>query len=267
MNTRIGAVVAVVTMLIPAVLLLSVKPEAPLIDQTLTDKESAPIVIVGVILSDTLVRDHIPSHWTKVPLQLRKFTVRVENILRGDAIPDTATVYYFAWTDNRSFERFGWADGHFFGRWPLGLWSVGVRKLFWLRRDSGVLRTACDASDSCTLFVLSGAHPRYKPNLQQPLEYAVVDLLLTRGEGTVDEIEFASSIWWVPDQGLQHYVVEKLKGLALTEDGFVKTSACQQLWTYSVERMDSSLRRDAENSLHDANCRCPTKADGSVQCH
>ena len=110
MNTRIGAVVAAVAMLVPAALLLSVKPEAPLMDQKLTDKESAPIVIVGVILSDTLVRGQIPSHWTKVPLQLRKFTVRVENILRGAAIPDTATVYYFAWADNRSWERFGWAD-------------------------------------------------------------------------------------------------------------------------------------------------------------
>ncbi len=53
---------------------------------------NAPIVIVGVIDSDTLVR--APIRWEGTTIQLRKLKVRVENVLRGNAIPDTATVYY-----------------------------------------------------------------------------------------------------------------------------------------------------------------------------
>jgi len=114
--------------------------------------------------------------------------------------------------------------------------------------------------------VESGAHRGYAVDPQKPLEYAVVDLLLTRGAGTVNEIGLATSIAWVPDQGVQRYMIEKLRRLALTEDGWFKTSVCQQLWIYSVDRVASSLRRDAENTMHDANCRCSTTANGSVQC-
>jgi len=94
---------------------------------------SAPIVVVGAIESDTLVRG--PAGVDR-DIQLRKLSVRIENVLRGDVIPEKTTVYYYTWA------------GAFNGPRPLGFWGVKgpinpvYRRVLWLRRDSGVLRTA-----------------------------------------------------------------------------------------------------------------------------
>jgi hypothetical protein len=189
------------------------------------------------------------------PLQLRRLTVRVENVLRGAPVPETIAVYYFTWA------------GGFDGPRPLGFWRLGGRRILWLRRDSGVLRTACDGWDYCTMSVQSGAHPGYRPDPRKRIDYAVADLILTRGDGAINEIEFANEVaWGVPDQGLQGYVVEKLRHLALTEHGGVKASACKLLWVYTVDLVDDSVHRDAGNALRDADCRCKTKPDGNVEC-
>jgi len=219
-------------------------------------KNTAPIVIAGVLVRDSLVHRPIPMHSDpKVPLQLRKVAVQVENVLKGGPVPKTVTVYYFSWA------------GGFDGPRPLGFWQVGGRRIFWLRRDSGSLRTACDGWDGCTMEVQSGSHLRYRPNPNKPLDYALADLLLTRGEGVVSEIGFATEIaQGVPDQGLQGYVVEKLRYLAVTERGDVKASACKLLWIYTVDRVDPKVRRDAENALHAGNCRCTAKPDGNAEC-
>jgi hypothetical protein len=115
--------------------------------------------------------------------------------------------------------------------------------------------------------VQSGSHLRYKPDPQKPLDYALVDLLLTRGEGIVNENGFAGQIeWGVPDQGLQDYVVQKLKHLTLTEHGTVKASACKLLWIYTVDRISPEIQQDAAHGLHDADCRYATRPDGNVEC-
>jgi len=220
---------------------------------------SSPIIVVGVLRPDTLVRSPVPMHSNpRYPLQLRKLIVDSENVLRGAPIPARITVYYF-----------GFAGG-FEGLRPLGFWKVGGRRILGLQRDSGVLRTACDGWDSCTKGVYSGAHPHYKPDPKKPLEYALVDLLFTRGEGTVNEIAFATELnWEAPDQvqGLQAYSVEKLRRLALTEHGDVKSSACEMLWIYTVDRIDPAIRRDADNAMRAANCRCVANIHGPEQCH
>lgn len=129
---------------------------------------AAPIVVVGVIESDTLVRG--PTHPDGALVQLRKLKIRVENVLRGNAIGETVIVYYFTWA------------GAFDGPKPLGIWSMAgnstpaFRRVLWLRKDSGVLRTACDGWDYCTMSVNSGAHPSYRPTPQKPLDYALADL-------------------------------------------------------------------------------------------
>lgn len=55
------------------------------------------------------------------------------------------------------------------------------RRVFWLKNDSGVLRTACDGWDYCTMRVASGAHPRYKPDIGKPLGYALADIMFHEG--------------------------------------------------------------------------------------
>jgi hypothetical protein len=191
------------------------------------------------------------------PLQLRKLIVHVETVLGGAPIPETITVSYF-----------GFAGG-FDGPRLLGFWKVGGRRILWLRRDSGFLRTMCDGWDYCTVPVDSGAHPHYRPDPLKPLDYALVDLLFTRGEGTANEVGLATGPdWEAPDNipGLQTYSVEKLRLLALTEHSDVKSSACKSLWIYTVDHpIDPAVRRDADQALRAANCRC-TKKIGGHEC-
>jgi hypothetical protein len=145
---------------------------------------NAPVVVVGVLLSDASVRHPVPSRRNGgYPMQLRQLSIRVENTLRGNLSDGTTVVYYFA------------LAGAYDGPPPLGQWRRGDRRILWLRQDSGVLRTACDGHDSCTMPVRSGAHLQYKPDLQKPLAYSLADIFLTRGDGTTDS-EFATGVEW-----------------------------------------------------------------------
>jgi hypothetical protein len=237
MNPRIGVPLAVVATIVPAVLFLSVATRPQLIDykNIQSDTEymeqvfAAPIVIVGVIQSDTLVRGPVPSHWTGYPLQLRKLNVKVENVLRGDGIPGTVAVYYFTWA------------GAVNGPRPLGFWELDghatpvPRRVMWLRYDSGVFRTACDGSDHCTMAITSGAHPGFSADSNKPLGYALADLLFTRGEGAIDS-QFATGVErGGPSTIPEAYLFEKLRHLAATDVPLVRAAACKQLSYFEQE--------------------------------
>jgi hypothetical protein len=61
-------------------------------------KETAPVVVVGVLSADVLIKNKIPMHADpQIPLQLRRLTIRVENVLKGAPIPNKISVYYFTW--------------------------------------------------------------------------------------------------------------------------------------------------------------------------
>lgn len=221
------------------------------------DGSAETAVVVGVIVRDALVLRPVRMHSDPDrDLQLRKLTVRVENLLKGGPVSATITAYYFTWA------------GGFDGPRPLGFWRKGGRRVFWLRMDLGVLRTTCDGWDYCTEAVWSGAHVGYIPAPQKPLEYALVDLHLTRGTAA-DEVYFATEVFREePDQvqGLQAYAVERLRHLALTERGDIKSNACMSLWIYTVDKVEPAVHRDAENAMHAANCHCSKKPDGNVEC-
>ena len=227
-------------------------------DNQRNPRPSASIIVVGVMTADSLVRNPVPMHsGPTTPLQRRRLTVQVENVLKGGPIPKRIEVYYFTWA------------GGFDGPRPLGFWNVGGRRIFWLRKDSGVLRTICDGWDGCTEGVWSGAHPDYRPDPQKPLEYALVDFHLTRGKGTVNKIAFATEVSWqepVGTPGLEEYAIDKLRHLALTEQDEIKSAACESLWLYTVDLVKSNIKRDAENAMHVANCRCTTEAHGKTEC-
>jgi hypothetical protein len=233
-----------------------------LVDQCGVDgnvNASAPIVVLGVIASDLLVRRPIPMHSDpRVPLQLRLLKVRVENVLRGELIPRTIPVYYFTW------------GGGFDGPRPLGFWQVGGRRVFWLRRDSGVLRTVCDGWDGCTMSVRSGAHPGYRTDPGRSINYALADLRLTRGEGAVNEIGFATDVLngvpaGVRDDALQAYIVRKLLLLARSNQGAVRSSACESLQVVAGDHLDVN-QQIAEEAMRAAKCECKKKPDGNIEC-
>ena len=180
--------------------------------------ESSPIVIVGTIISDVLADRWTPRN--PVPPELRKVSVQVENMLRGDIKSKSVSIYYFITT------------GGYDGPPPLGYWSLGERRIFYVKPDSGVLRMACDIVDHCTLPVLSGAHPLYKPDPAEPLNNALVDILFTRGEGVSDDL-FAKGIehaklFGPPNQ----YIVTKLDLLASSSNPRIRSAVCAHLRYY-----------------------------------
>jgi hypothetical protein len=224
-------------------------------DSNSNPRDSASIVIVGVLVSDTLVVRPVPMHSNpKFQLQLRRLGVRVENVLKGDISRGTVAVYYFTFA------------GAFEGPQPLGMWKVESRRILWLRRDAGVLRTACDGWDGCTWGVYSGAHPHFTVAPQTPIGDAVADILLTRGEGKVDDSRFAGSVQrGAPSP--EDYLIEKYQHLALTEGLAIKTAACTQLWICAQDRGASqSSRNIAREAMRRADCGCITKPDGAPDC-
>lgn len=225
-----------------------------LVDQCLKEGESrdtAPIVVVGVLTSDTLVSKPIPMHADpEIRLQLGQLVVRVENVLRGRVADRTLVIYYFTWA------------GGFDGPRPLGFWDPGSRRILWLRKDAGVFRTACDGSDHCTMAVDSGAHRRYRADPLKPVDYAVADILLTRGESSISEIRFARNIA-AGSPGPEEYLIVKYRRLAMTESPPLKTAACVWLWIWGHE---PALTDAASGAMRDADCRCVPISDGNPNC-
>ncbi len=216
-----------------------------------TDRNSAPVVIVGVIRYDRMVLRPVLMHRDRrTPLQMRRMSVAVENVLRGDIPAQEVDIYYFTWA------------GGFNGPQPLGMWRAGSRRIFWLRRDAGVLRTVCDGWDRCTWGVYSGSHASVKRSPDEDIHRAVADISLTRGEGSVNEARFAGAIQRgtpVPPE----YEVEYDRQLAITERGGVRTAACEQLWIWWHE---PNLRSAASAAIEQARCVCREGARGEPDC-
>ncbi len=211
-------------------------------------RDSAPIVVAGILVSDTQILHRVPEHADpSTPLQLRQLRVTVENVLKGDLSRGDILVYYFAFA------------GGFDGPRPLGMWRTGDRRVLWLRRDNGVLRTACDGWDDCSEGVYSGAHPHLVVDSRKPVAYAVADILLTRGEGKIADGTFAAAVLRgapVADD----YLIGKYRQLALTGRPPVQTAACMGLWAFAHE---SKL---ADEAMQGAGCRCTAESDRNPAC-
>ena len=187
-------------------------------------------------------------------MQLHRATAHVENVLKGTIAERTISVYYFAFA------------GGYDGPPPLYLGGEPSRRVLWLRKDRGVYRLACDGQD-CTAPIMSGAHPGYKPGAGESSGQVLIDLILTRGEGQVDNHQFAKGLGrGLRGQGLQGYTIEKLRHLALTESSEVKYTACQLLWSNSLDERDDRLRQRAEDSVRAAGCTCGFDPSRAVVC-
>lgn len=138
------------------------------------------IFAVGTVGPNSVVAGPIPSHWNPAqPLLLQRVKINIENVLRGDLPKGDVEVYYFTFASSYNGPRL------------LGMWETGQRFLFAMRRDSGVVRMACDGVGSCARPVESGKHPDL--NLALPLEDLLADVFFTRGSG-VSEAAFADSL-------------------------------------------------------------------------
>ena len=181
--------------------------------------ESAPIVIVGTIAAD-LPADHpTKSHWEpEVEFQLHRLQINVENVLRGELKSGaTVPVYYFMFHSTID------------GPPPLGhLWKLSDRKVFYIRRDAGVLRLACDGWNNCTFRVGTGAHPGFKPSPREPLDATFAEILLTRGTAVSDS-EFADAVGRYGGTIPKQYALPKLRLLAASANPEIHQAACYVL--------------------------------------
>src|ERR1035438_2674153 len=169
-------------------------------------------------------------------MQLHRITVHIENVLKGAVPQTTIPVYYFAYA------------GSYWGQFPLIFRGEPSRRMLWLRKDQGQYRIACDGSD-CTQSIMSGAHPGYRMNPGEPIDRARTDLFLTRGEGPIDDHQFALQINRGAPELDYGYVIEKLRHLAVTESSEVKYAACRVLWGYTRGGLDDHLHGRAVDSL------------------
>jgi hypothetical protein len=212
------------------------------------------IIVVGVIVRDSLVQKPVPMHGNpEYPLQLRRLEINVENVLHGSMQHGVASVFYFAFA------------GGFDGPQPLGWWEVGSRRVFWLRRDGEVLRTACDGFDSCTRGVYSGAHPHFTPEPEESLMNVIADIVLTRGDGNISEDRFAGDIRR-GTPGSEDHLMEKYRDLALTEGPLVKAAACTGLWRSTTQWSSAPTRELAVQYMQVAACRCTVTPRGEPDC-
>jgi hypothetical protein len=187
-------------------------------------------------------------------MQLHRATVHVENVLKGAIDKPTISVYYFAFA------------GVYDGPMPLSLAGEPSRRVFWLRRDRGLYRTVCDGRN-CTVDIMSGAHRAYKPDPGESSDQILIDLILTRGEGPIDNHQFAKGLGrGVRGVGLWGYTIEKLRHLAFTESAEVKYTACQLLWANSLDARGDRLRLRAQDSVRAAGCTCGFDASRAVIC-
>jgi hypothetical protein len=219
----------------------------------------APLVVVATTDSDVSVGRIVPSRKDSTyPMQLHRVKAHIENVLKGSINDATIMVYYF---------RFA---GAIDGPRPLGFGREPSRRILWLRKDAGAYRMACDGWDRCTMVVRSGSHLGYRPDPTEPLNQALVDILLTRGKGEINDLQFANQIRaGVPDEGIRGYVIEKLRQLSQGESSEIENAACQLLWIYlkdQEDRIERTLRKKVEDSLRASNCNCRPITGGDVLC-
>lgn len=137
--------------------------------------DDVPVIIVGQIIEHVDMGPPYPSRLDpRLTIQLRKVTVQVENVLRGDVRGKVVPVYYF--NSNSSGPVHMGMLGHG------GHWHVGDRIVWFLTWESGVLRTVLDTWADSTVTVLTGPHPDYKSKPNESYADQVIDILLDAGQ-------------------------------------------------------------------------------------
>jgi len=208
----------------------------------------APIVIVGVVEENRIVRRHVEAaRYPDVYLDLHKVRCRRENTLKGGLTGPEVEFYYFAdgrypSTPNPTYKRL-------FNATPRS------RYLFFLKWERGVLRSIGDVGEYSFL-IATGAHE------EVPTEYAdigrrLAEILLTPGVGAdldrLSEPMLLTETTDIADSwGSRPYTVELLRRL-LSHGYPIRTAVCGRLVTgyYGQDDCLEAIASDANAPLED----------------
>lgn len=193
--------------------------------------DAVPVVLVGQIVNQVDVgRPHPARFDREQPMQLRRVTVKVEKVLRGDVRASTLPIYYFISLRAGGPPILGMFDNG-------GRWHIGDHVIWFLRRDSGVLRTMEDTWARTMVTVLTGPHATYKPGTNEPLSHQVIDIMLQPAD-VYDYDQWALAIL----NSSMHasafdaaYTVTKLRKIAGTYPSGVREAALGELQSFSCD--------------------------------
>ncbi len=191
---------------------------------------SAPIILVGRItaLSNAGGPRHFESGGISYKAQLVRATVATENVLRGQIPTPNATIYYFVPASSYDGSPLLWMPQ----QWAAdsrGNSHGGVRAIFFLLRESGVLRTICDFHRHCVVPIQSCDHPEFRLDPSKPLAQTIIDLLLTRGAGCGNQQMIEAISKFNAENLDRQYAFKKLRQLAAEETPPVRDAACHWL--------------------------------------
>ena len=134
---------------------------------------AAPIVVIGMVTNTRLVDGPRPARrQPQLLVQLTEVGIHIENILRGKIEPADTHFYFFGVSDQNS----GYSGP------PRYRVAVGERRIFFLTRDGGQLRSMGDVLDY-TLLVTTGPHPELRLADKQPLGDLISEVLLSPNPG------------------------------------------------------------------------------------
>jgi hypothetical protein len=177
-----------------------------------------PVIFEGLVLvndspAGQFHSSRIDGHG---PARRWRCKVRVENVLQGNVPQREVDIFYFIGADNLGSSLS-----------PLVL-LAGARRIFFLQWDGGELRTIYDGWENSVEKVYSGAHPGFKRAPQSSVTEAIVDLLLTRGEGASDKsmIEAVYRVGGRMSMFGAEVVIKRLQQIAREETLPVKQEAC-----------------------------------------
>jgi len=222
--------------------------------------ETAPNVVVGVVTSVAVIGEPQPARRDqKLLVQLTKVDIQVENVLRGDVPRAPAHFYFFGYSDKNPG----------YGGPPLYRVSIGDRRVFFLVREMGELRSAADVFDY-TLFVASGSHKDLPFGKDTPLGDVIAEVLLSLGDG-YDSADMRSILplsCRVLDQlSSRRHTVALLRKLLEARDRDLAVATCLYLSEnyngqygclsdlLSSQGLDAPLRAQAEKILNAARDR------------
>jgi hypothetical protein len=182
---------------------------------------TSPAILVGFIDAVEQASGIHSSKYGGQPVQLYRVKVTVENVLQGQVASNKVNVYCFM---KRGSEG-GMARMNF---------APGYRCIFYLRKEAGEWRTACDIYEYCVDRVLTGRHTTFRRNPNRPVSEDILELVYTRGEGVsdgemVDALASPRNFGFRWRDEKDEVYIKLLKQMAKVETSPVRAEACEQL--------------------------------------